>query len=206
MRDDLTEIVFIVDRSGSMGMIRNDVIGGFNTFIKDQKAVPGNANVSLIQFDDKYEVNYLTKDINQVEDLNAATYQPRGMTALNDAIGKTIISVGDKLAKISETDRPGKVVFVIMTDGHENNSKEYVGAAGTEQIKKMITHQKEKYNWEFLFIGGDLDVQAMAQTYNFDTNKVLCFDKSAKGTETMYATLSASISNYRGGAKLSFEK
>ena len=125
---DKADITIILDRSGSMESVKDDTIGGFNSFLAEQQKVAGEAVLSLVQFDDQYEVVYQDKDIRAADRLTEATFQPRGMTALLDAVGRTINAVGQRLASLPETERPDKVVLVIMTDGFENSSHEFSAA------------------------------------------------------------------------------
>jgi len=137
---EMTLINIILDRSGSMSFIAQETIGMFNRFLKEQQELPGYAELSLVQFDDLYETNYICKPIKKCPNLEYnKTYMPRGMTALYDAIGKTINSVGQSLSKKDEEERPERVLFAIITDGIENASKEFT----VNTIKEMITHQKE---------------------------------------------------------------
>jgi Mg-chelatase subunit ChlD len=155
MRSDLTDITLVIDRSGSMAQVREDAEGGVNSFIAQQAQQPGEALLTLVQFDTEYEFLHRGVPIAQ-----APPYQlvPRGMTALLDAIGRAINETGERLAKMDEADRPGLVVFVVMTDGLENSSKEF----SRDAIKKMIEHQQEKYHWQFTFLGADQDAFAEA--------------------------------------------
>lgn len=145
MRKDLTEIVLVVDRSGSMNAIRGDAEGGVNHLIEEQKKLDGDAVLTLVQFDSEYEFVHVRKDINKVGKYELV---PRNMTALLDAVGRTINTVGEKLSKLPEEERPGLVLFAIVTDGKENDSKEFT----REQVKSMIDHQKNEYNWQFTFL------------------------------------------------------
>ncbi len=148
-KQNSTLIAFVLDRSGSMGPMANEVITGFNKLVEENKKLPGECLVTLTQFDDQYELNYNAKPLAEVPELTAETYRPRGWTRLYDAIGKTIDDVGRKLAALPDSERPDKVLVIIMTDGQENSSREYSG----KRINEMITHQREKYNWEFAFHG-----------------------------------------------------
>ena len=148
MRTDLTDIVLVVDRSGSMTACQKDAEGGVNTFIDEQKKVAGEANLTLVQFDTEYE--FIHKGA-PIKDVGRYSLVPRGMTALLDAVGKAINETGERLAGMAEDERPGAVVFVIVTDGEENSSKEFKLA----QIKQMIEHQRSAYNWQFSFLGAD---------------------------------------------------
>ena len=188
-----TDITFILDRSGSMSNLRDDVIGGFNSFLEDQKKDKEEAVFSLIQFDNLYEENYIAKNIKEVEDLNRETYSPRGMTALRDAIGRTINNVGERLKKLSESDRPDKVIMVVQTDGFENDSKEFT----QEKIEEMVKHQEEKYKWKFIFLGAGLDVAAQSGNIGFASMNTLAHGHTSKGYSKMYNTVSRSISGMK---------
>ena len=135
MKERLTEIISIVDRSGSMQSILDDAIGGFNTFLAAQQRQPGQAKLSLILFDNEYQVVHQAVDIQQVEPLNQDTYVPRGSTALLDAVGKTIDAVGERLAATPESERPSQVIVSILTDGYENASQTYSKPKVAEMIK-----------------------------------------------------------------------
>jgi uncharacterized protein YegL len=173
MRTDLTDITLVVDRSGSMQSIKADAEGGVNAFIENQAKEPGDALLTLVQFDTEYE--FLHKGV-PIRKVPAYKLVPRGMTALLDAVGRAINETGERLAKMKEEDRPGLVVFVIMTDGEENSSVEFT----KPQIKQMIREQQEKYNWQFTFLGADQDAFAeageigigMAAAANFSKGKV----------------------------------
>lgn len=149
MRNDLTDITLIIDRSGSMDSIQSDAQGGINTFIEEQRKLPGEARLTIVEFDDKYDVVYDGVDIKG--EINYKLV-PRGGTALLDAVGKTINTVGERLSKMDEKDRPGLVVILIVTDGEENSSREF----SREQIKNMIDHQTNVYKWQFTYIGSDI--------------------------------------------------
>jgi len=136
MKENLTEMVFILDRSGSMSNLTKDTIGGFNTMIENQKKEDGDAVLTTVLFDDMYELLHDGVNIQDVKELTNKEYYARGMTALLDAIGKTINTVGERLSKTKEEDRPSKIIFVITTDGQENSSKEFT----QKQIKEMIEH------------------------------------------------------------------
>ena len=155
MRSDLTDITLVVDRSGSMQKIREDAEGGVNTFIQEQAKHPGEALLTLVQFDTEYEFVHRGMPIKQVPPY---TLVPRGNTALLDAVGRAINETGERLAKMAEDVRPGLVVFVITTDGLENSSKEFSKA----QIKEMIVRQQSAYKWQFIFLGANQDAFAEA--------------------------------------------
>lgn len=188
-----TDITVVLDRSGSMESIKDDMIGGFNAFIDEQAKTDGKATVSLIQFDHEYDVNYSGVDIKHVKHLDTNTYRTRGMTALVDALGRAIDSVGARLAALPKNDRPEKVVILVITDGGENSSKEYKAA----DVKNKIKHQQDVYKWAFVFIGADQDSFLSAKTYEMSTNNAVNFIKSKDGVDKMWKGLSDATSNYR---------
>ncbi len=188
-----TDITIILDRSGSMESVKSDTIGGFNSFLGEQQKVDGEAALSLVQFDDQYEVVYLDKDINSAGRLTEATFQPRGMTALLDAIGRTINSVGQRLSAQPETERPDKVLFVIMTDGFENASKEFNPA----KISEMINLQRNVYKWEFMFIGANQDAVLSAKEIGIPSFAALTYAANQEGTQAAYSMMADKVKNYR---------
>lgn len=155
MRQDLTDITVVMDRSGSMQACQSDAEGGLNRFIDDQKKLPGEALFTLVQFDHEYEFVHRGVPIRTVPHCNLV---PRGNTALLDAVGRAIVETGERLANMPEKERPGLVVFVITTDGQENASKEYT----RDRIKEMISHQTSVYNWQFTYLGANQDSFAEA--------------------------------------------
>jgi uncharacterized protein YegL len=195
MKQDHTFIAVVLDRSGSMSSVRADTIGGFNTFLRDQKAHPGEATLTLAQFDDQYEIVHDAKPLRDVPDLTDKTYVPRGSTALHDAIGRTIDSVGARLASMPESDRPARVIVLILTDGHENASKEYVGGRAAQ----MIAHQREKYAWEFVFMGANQDAALAAKSLNIAAQNAANYAATASGTRDAYGIMSNSLRSYRSG-------
>lgn len=188
-----TDITIILDRSGSMESVKSDTIGGFNSFLEGQRKVEGEASLSLVQFDDQYEVVYMDRAINSADKLTEATFQPRGMTALYDAVGRTINAVGQRLADLPEAERPDKVLLVIMTDGFENSSKEYNAA----KIAEMITHQREVYKWEFMFIGANQDAVLSAKEIGLPTHAALTYAPNAAGTKAVYSAMMSKVAQYR---------
>ena len=155
MNPNLTDITLVVDRSGSMSQIKSDAEGGVNEFIKSQAKLPGEAVLSLVQFDTEYDFVHQGQPIDQIPSYEL---HPRGATALLDAVGRAINEAGTRLAATSEADRPGLVIFVIMTDGQENSSSEF----NKQQIRQMIEHQQSKYSWQFIFLGANQDAFAEA--------------------------------------------
>ncbi len=158
MNPNLTEIAYILDRSGSMQPMQEPAVAAFNDFIKSQLDVPGDARLTLIQFDDAYEVPIAACPVQDVRELTAATYTPRGMTALLDAIGRTIKDIDRRLVALPETEKPGKVILAIFTDGQENASHEYTA----KHISDLIRLYRDEKGWEFLFLAANQDAIASA--------------------------------------------
>jgi hypothetical protein len=153
MKKDLSEIVIILDESGSMGSCKTDTIGGVNLFLENQKRIKGEVMVTLVKFSDYYKIVNDAVPLDQVAYLDENNYTPSFTTALLDAVGKTINTIGKRLGDIPETERPEKVIFAVITDGYENSSREFT----RNQVFQMVSHQKEKYSWEFVFLGADID-------------------------------------------------
>ena len=191
MNQNLTEIVFILDRSGSMSGLENDTIGGFNGFVKNQAAL-GQTNLTTVLFDDKYEILHNGIDAGDVV-LTGEEYFTRGNTALLDAVAKTINDVGKRLSETPEDQRPGKVIFVITTDGLENASRKY----SYDDVKRMITHQTEKYQWEFIFMGANIDVAAEGKRLGIAADRSYGWASTGAGIATMYQELNAYSSGLR---------
>ena len=197
MNQNLTEVVIILDRSGSMRNLAADTIGGFNSFVDVQKKEVGDARLTAVLFDDRYEVLHDGVDIQDVPILTENEYSARGMTAMLDAIGKTINDVGDRLSKTKEEERPGKVIFVITTDGQENSSREFTKT----QIKEMIELQQNKYNWNFLFLGANIDSFSEADSIGISKNLTANYKPSMSGTSDLYDSVSAAVSSVRRSEK-----
>ena len=193
MKEGLTEIISIVDRSGSMQSILDDAIGGFNTFLAAQQRQPGEAKLSLILFDHEYQVVHQAVDIQQVEPLNQDTYVPRGSTALLDAVGKTIDAVGERLAATAESEKPSQVIVSILTDGYENASQTY----SKPKVAEMIKHQTEKYNWAFEFQAANMDAFAAAKELSIAPDRVVQFEATSQGVREAFAQQSQRISAIR---------
>lgn len=190
---NLTEIICIIDRSGSMNSIRDDAIGGFNAFLKDQKRIKTDrCLLTYTQFDDVYEVVHDGKPIEDVPPLNYETYAPRGSTALLDAIGRTINVVGKRLHDTPEDQRPARVAVVILTDGQENASREF----SRDQIKEMINTQRVLFNWEFIFLAAGQE--AIREGQNLGMTNMAKFSHDACGVQDIHDNVSRAVSNYRG--------
>ncbi|MEH7883957.1 VWA domain-containing protein [Bacillus sp. JJ1609] len=192
MNNNLTEIIFLLDRSGSMAGLESDTVGGFNAFIKRQSELDGDTILTTVLFDDEYEVLWNGIDAREVK-LTEKEYFVRGTTAMLDAVGKSIIDVGYRLSKTSEDRRPGKIIFVITTDGMENASREFT----YEKVKELIRHQQEKYNWEFIFMGANIDAAKEADSLGINIENSYNFEASHKGVENMYEMISESITEKR---------
>lgn len=180
MNKNLTEIAFILDRSGSMGSVAHAAITGFNDFLRDQQAAPGQARFTLVLFDDEYLVPVDHLPIAEVVPLNPDTYIPRNTTALLDAIGETIDRIGQRLEQTPEADRPGKVLVPIFTDGLENSSEKFTW----KHIAEKIKHQTEVYQWEFLFLGANQDAIATAANLNIASHNAATYCGDTIGTRT----------------------
>lgn len=193
MKKDLTELVFILDRSGSMSGLESDTIGGFNSMLQKQKEAEGEAVVTTVLFDDKYELLHDRINIQGVKPITDKEYFTRGYTAMLDAIGQTIHKIGTVQKNTAEEARAEKVLFVITTDGMENASREY----SYDQIKSMIQRQKEKYGWEFLFLGANIDAVSEARKFGIDSSRAVQFHNDSAGIDLNYAVVSEAISYVR---------
>ncbi|MDN3017329.1 VWA domain-containing protein [Paenibacillus sp. BSR1-1] len=192
MNKNLTEIIFLLDRSGSMSGLESDTIGGFNAFIEKQRQLAGETIVTTVLFDDQYEILWNGIDAQKAR-LTDKEYYVRGCTALLDAVGKTILNVGYRLSSTSKDQRPGKVIFVITTDGMENASREYT----YKKVKELIQHQQEKYNWEFIFLGANIDTEKEAGSLGIGMENAYSFEASEIGVEVMYDVVCKAVSEMR---------
>ena len=201
MKTNLTELVFILDRSGSMGGLESDTIGGFNSMLAKQQAEPGECRITTVLFDNAYEVLQDRIDIKAVSAITEREYFVRGQTALLDAVGTTINKIGGVQKNTAEDYRADKVMFVITTDGMENASREY----NYEKIKSMIERQKSKYNWEFVFLGANIDAVDVADRFGVARNRAQNFHNDGAGIALNYSVLSETVAAFRAapsGAKL----
>ena len=191
-----THITVLLDRTGSMEVIRDDTIGGFNTFLKQQKAEPGKATLTLVQFDTQnpYEVIHQMKAIKDVPELTRKSYVPRAATPLLDAMGRGINDLDSTLQKMNRKEQPNRIVMVIITDGQENSSREF----RKEQVEKMI-RKKTTAGWQFVFLSADLGAIDEAMATEVHAKSALAFDKDAQGTAAVWASASDKISAYRSG-------
>lgn len=182
MKQGLTEIVFILDRSGSMSGLEKDTIGGFNSIINKQKQEPGEAYVSTVLFDDEMEMLHNRTLLANIAPLTEKEYYARGCTALLDAIGSAIHHIGNVHKYARDEDRPEKNIFVITTDGCENSSRKYTA----EHVKKMIKCQQQKYGWEFIFLGANIDAIETARNLGIDESRAANFVNDELGINIMY--------------------
>ena len=193
MKKNLTEIVFILDRSGSMAGLEDDTIGGFNSMIQKQKNEPGEAYVSTVLFDNISEVVHDRKAIQEIEPMTRNEYYVRGCTALLDAVGGAIHHIGNVHKYAREEDRPEKTLFIITTDGMENASRRY----SYTQLKAMIERQKEKYGWEFIFLGANIDAAKEAARFGIDADCAADYHADSEGTAVIYEAMSEVVCNVR---------
>lgn len=199
MKEAYTHISVILDRTGSMESIRDDTIGGFNAFLNAQRAESGEATLTLVQFDsqDPYEIVHQFKPLPEIPELTWETFVPRASTPLLDAMGRGINDLEKSLRDLSETERPSRVVMVIITDGQENASREF----RKDQVGKMIREKQEKASWQFVFLSADLDAIGEALQHGIYASSVMAHDKDERGVGAAWASLSRSISDYRAARK-----
>ena len=194
---DLTLIAVLVDRSGSMAQWREDMEGGLNAFVESQASEPGDAEITLAQFDTKYE---LVWPLCAIKDAPKYTLTPRGCTALLDAMGRFITEVGEELATRDEADRPGKVIVCIVTDGLENSSVDWT----RDMVKALVEQQSSQWHWEFVFLGADMDAVQEGASVGVPQKSSLTFDKA--NARLTYAMASDYVSTVRGGRKAAFSE
>ena len=193
MNDNLTEIVFILDRSGSMAGLEDDTIGGFNAFVEKQKKEAGEALLSAVLFSNDSEVIYDRVDLREVEPLTERQYRVGGCTALLDAIGGAVRHIKNVHRYAREEDRPCKTVFVITTDGLENASRSY----SYDEVQKMVRHEQEQHGWEFLFLGANMDAIAAARSFGIREDRAVRYKRDGVGTALNYHVLSDAVTTIR---------
>ena len=198
MNGNLTEIVFILDRSGSMAGLEDDTIGGFNAMVEKQKKEPGEAVLSAVLFSNDNTVIYDRTDIRKVEPLTDRQYFVGGCTALLDAIGGTVHHIGNVHKYAREEDRPAKTVFVITTDGMENASRRY----SYSQVQQMVKRQQEKYGWEFLFLGANMDAISAARSFGIREDRAVRYACDSVGTSLNFEVASKTIARVRSGQEI----
>ena len=193
MNTNRTELVFILDRSGSMSGLESDTIGGYNAMLEKQKKEAGEATVTTVLFDDKYELLHDRIDLKGIAPITDREYYVRGCTALLDAIGKTIQKIANVQKHTSPENRADKVLFVITTDGMENASREYT----YDRVRKMIEHEQEKYSWEFLFLGANIDAAKEAARFGITEDRAANYHADRQGTAVIYEAMSEAVCNVR---------
>ena len=193
MKKNLTELVFILDRSGSMSGLERDTIGGFNAMIEKQKKQDGECVVSTVLFNNDSQVIHDRVPIDKIEPMTERDYYVSGGTALIDAIGGAIHHIGNVHKYARHEDVPENTIFIITTDGYENASYRY----SSDKVKRMIEHEKEKYGWEFLFIGANIDAVETAKHYGINQDRAVNYHADAQGTDIVYATVSQAVCNVR---------
>ena len=198
MKNNITELVFILDRSGSMAGLERDTIGGFNSMIEKQKKQDGECYVSTLLFDNESKVLHDRVRLADIPKMTDRDYTVRGCTALIDAIGGAIHHIGNIHKYARPDDVPEHTMFVITTDGQENASYRYT----SEQVKKMIKRQKEKYGWEFLFIGANIDAVETAARYGIDRDRAVNYNADGEGTQILYDSVAKAVSNVRANSPL----
>lgn len=199
MKNNLTELVFILDRSGSMGGLESDTIGGYNAMLKKQKETEGEAFITTVLFDDEYELLHNRINLNEAKPITEKEYYVRGTTALLDAIGKSIQKIVNVQRNAFEDEKAEKVLFVIITDGFENASKEY----SYSKLKAMIEKQKNKYTWEFIFLGANIDAVSEAEKFGIDSSRATRFNNDEDGIELNYEVISKVICDLRSNEGIS---
>lgn len=193
MKEELTELVFILDKSGSMAGLESDTIGGYNAMLAKQAAIEGRCLITTVLFDHRYQLLHDRIDIRAVRPLTEKDYQAGGSTALLDAMGRTL----DKIISIQKHTAPDyraqKVIFVIITDGQENSSRDY----SPDQIKQMVEFQKEQYGWEFIFLGANIDAIVTASAFGIGSDRALDYLADQQGTELNFQVLTETIGKFR---------
>ena len=194
MNNNLTEIVFILDRSGSMAGLEDDTIGGFNAMVKKQKKGEGKVLVSAVLFSDGSQVLYDRVPLEKIEPMTEQQYRVGGCTALLDAIGGAVHHIGNVHKYAREEDRPGKTIFVITTDGMENASRAY----SYDEVQRMVKHEQAKYGWEFLFLGANMDAISAARSFGIRADRAVRYRRDSAGTRLNYEVVGETIFRYRG--------
>ena len=193
MKTNLTELVFILDKSGSMGGLEKDTIGGYNSMLVKQQAVEGECHITTVLFDNKYELLHDRIDIKAISPITEKEYSVGGSTALLDAIGKTIKKIGNAQKHTADDYRAEKVMFVIITDGEENASHEY----SSDKVKAQIERQKTEYHWEFIFLGANIDAVQTAGRFGIAPDRAVDYLADSEGTELNFKVMSAAVTTFR---------
>ena len=197
MKKDLTELVFILDRSGSMAGLESDTIGGFNGMLAKQRKEPGEARVTTVLFDNRYELLHDRIPLQGVSPMTEKQYYVRGCTSLYDAVGMTIQKLVNVQRMTAESEQAEKVIFVIITDGLENASREY----SQPVLKKMISYQQEKYGWEFIFLGANMDAVKEAGQFGIYEDRAVTYENDSEGVRLNYAVMADTVACMRKSSK-----
>ncbi len=198
MRKGLTELVFILDKSGSMGGLEADTIGGYNAMLEKQKAVEGECHLTTVLFDNNYELLHDRIDIKAVSQITEKEYQVGGSTALLDAIGRTISKIGNAQKHTADDYRAEKVMFIIITDGEENSSREY----SAQRIRQTIERQKTRYGWEFVFLGANIDAVEAAGRFGISSDRAQNYHADSEGVELNFSVMSEAVASFRENAAM----
>ncbi len=193
MNNNLTELVFVLDKSGSMSGLEKDTIGGFNSMLEKQRKEDGDVIISTVLFDDSMQVIHDRAGIDKIDNLTDKDYQVGGCTALLDALGKSIKHINKVQKALPEDERPAKTMFIITTDGQENSSHDF----SYDKIRKMVEKKQEKKQWEFLFLGANMDAISAAADIGIKANRATNFHSDAVGTAVNYSALSKAVSKFR---------
>lgn len=193
MKKNLTELVFILDKSGSMSGLKKDTIGGYNAMLEQQRKVDGECVITTVLFDNRYALLHDRIDIRAIQSISEKEYFVGGSTALLDAIGKTIHKIGTAQKNTAEDYRAEKVMFVIITDGEENASRHY----SSVQVKEMIQRQKERYGWEFIFLGANIDAVETAGRFGIGADRAVDYVPDGEGTELNFRMMSETVAAFR---------
>ena len=199
MKTNITELVFILDKSGSMSGLESDTIGGYNAMLKKQQEETGKARITTVLFSDNSEILHDQANIMEMKPMTKRQYQVGGSTALLDAVGMTIHKIGNAQKYAEEEQRADKVMVVITTDGMENSSREYT----YEKIRRMIERQKNKYGWEFIFLGADIEAVAAAAKLGIERDRAVNFNSDSQGTQLNYKVISDAVSTIRANKTIS---
>lgn len=198
MKQGLTELAFILDKSGSMAGLEADTIGGYNSMLGKQKAIEGECRITTVLFDNNYALLHDRIDIRAVSPITEKEYQVGGTTALLDAIGRTIHKIGNAQKHTADEYRAEKVMVVIITDGEENASREY----SAERIKKMIEHQKTRYGWEFIFLGANIDAVETAGRFGISPDRAQNYHADQEGIKLNFRVMSEAVASFRQTASM----
>ncbi|NBJ16961.1 MAG: VWA domain-containing protein [Dehalobacter sp. 4CP] len=193
MKKGLTELVFILDKSGSMGGLESDTIGGYNSMLEKQKSVDGECHITTVLFDNNYELLHDRIDIKAVSSITKKEYAVGGSTALLDAIGRTIHKIGNAQKHTADDYRAEKVMFIIITDGEENSSREY----SADKVKAQIERQKKNYGWEFIFLGANIDAVETAGRFGIPADRAQNYHADKEGVELNFRVMSEAVASFR---------